>query len=360
MTMKNYYFIALLMTTALLTSCGGKKTDAGDNIVTVKTATPSNVMASGEQAYPGTIEETNGTSLSFATAGTIKSLNITEGQNVRAGQLLGVVDATSTSNAVAMAHATTLQAKESLRQAEDAYKRMKLLHDNGSLPEIKWVETETKLSQARQAVQQAQASENIARKGLTDTRLTAPFSGYISKKIAETGQNVIPGQPVATLVKIDQVKVKITVPEEDVSKIKIGQQIMFNVSALNNDTFFGTVSERAVDADPMSRSYTIRALVQNNGHKLLPGMVCDVYTAIDKASMGMSLPANVIQIDVDKAPFVWVAENGKAKRKTVELGDNVGANIIIKSGLNADDKVIVEGQQKVSTGMAVRELGVKN
>ncbi|MGI6242489.1 MAG: efflux RND transporter periplasmic adaptor subunit [Prevotella sp.] len=345
--------IALLSMVFLATGCGKKKQDV-ENIVKVKTMAAGSMDFTHQQSYPGSIEEMSGTSLSFAAAGTIKSLNISEGQYVKAGQLIGVIDATTTGNALTMAKATTAQARESLNQAEDAYRRMKMLHDNGSLPEIKWVEVKTKVSQARQMLSQAQAAETIARKGLNDTRLLAPFSGYISKKTAETGQNVLPGQPVATLVKIEQVKVKLSVPEDEIADIKIGQELQFTVSSLGDNVFSGKVTEKNIAADAISRAYTVKGVVNNADHKLLPGMVCDVYTS-GSTTEGVSLPANIIQIDFDSHPFVWVVQNGTVTKKTVVLGKNVGENVIITKGLEKGAKVIVSGQQKVSSGMKVQE-----
>lgn len=348
-------WMSIMVAVTLLASGCSKEQPKEKNIVKVKTVAISQTNISGEQSYAGSIEEESGTSLSFAGMGTIKSLNVHEGQNVSAGQLIGEIDASSSSNAVTMAHATTLQAQDALKQAQDAYTRMKMLHDNGSLPEMKWVEVETKVSQAKQMLEQALASEKIAQKGLTDTKLTAPFSGYISQKQAEVGQNVTPGQPVATLVKIDRVNVKISVPEDEIAKIKVGQKVSFQVASLGNTTFTGIISEKSVTADPISRAYTVKASIQNGNHKLLPGMVCDVYTSTGNQVMGLMLPANIIQIDIDNKPFVWTVQNGTAKRISVELGENVGENIIIKGGLSQGEKVIVEGQQKVSNGMKVAE-----
>ncbi|MGI6223107.1 MAG: efflux RND transporter periplasmic adaptor subunit [Prevotella sp.] len=351
----NSKYLVLMAAAVMMTGCGGGHHKKVQNIVSVKTITPVSGEAVGGQGYPGTIEEVSGSSLSFAGAGTLKALYVKEGQNVRAGQLIGIIDATSNSNAVAVAHATTLQAQESLRQAQDAYRRMKMLHDNGSLPEIKWVDVETKLSQARQMVQQASASEKIARKGLTDTRLLAPFSGYISKKLAEVGQNVGPGIPVVQLVKIDQVKVKISVPDEEVSKLTIGQTVRFRVPSLGNRLYSGKVTEKNVAADPVSRQYEVKALVNNPDHKLLPGMVCDAYAENRTLGSGMALPADIIQIDTDSRPFVWTVVGGKARKAYVTLGENVGESVYIIGGLNPSDKVIVSGQQKVSNGTKVKE-----
>ena len=344
--------IGMASVALLMTGCSRKKQEV-ENVVTVKTQTVHFTTTSGELNYTGIIEEESGVSLSFAGAGTIKRLQVCEGQNVVAGQLIGVIDAATAANATAVAQAATRQAREALAQAQDAYTRMRMLHDNGSLPEIKWVETETKVAQAKQMLHQTLASEQIARKGLADTRLTAPFSGYIAHKSADIGQNVLPGQPVVSLVKIDRVKVKISVPEEEIAQIRIGQQIRFHVSSLSNEPFWGQVSEKSVSADPISRSYTVKAIVDNPNHRLLPGMVCDVYTSIGQQANGISLPANIVQIDIDNDPFIWTVVNGKARKVHVVLGENIGENVMIRSGIQQGDQVIVSGQQKICDGQKI-------
>ncbi len=347
---------ALAVMALTMTGCGGKNKAEVENVVVVKTVTASPSVVTDGQGYAGTIEAQSGSSLSFAGAGTIKSLSVHEGQNVAAGQLIGVIDASTSGNAVTMAKAATQQAQEALTQAEDAYRRMKMLHDNGSLPEMKWVEVETKVAQARQMLTQAQAAEKIARKGLADTRLTAPFGGYVARKNGEVGQNVLPGQPIVELVKIDQVKVKLSVPEDEISRLKIGQRVMFQVASLGETAFSGTISEKSVSADPISRAYTVKADVPNADHKLLPGMVCDAYIsdAGDSSEKDILLPANIIQIDIDNQPFVWIVEGDKARKRPVVLGENIGERVVIKGGLMQGTKVIVEGQQKVSNGQKIQ------
>lgn len=347
--------IALVAASFLVTGCTEEKTPV-KNSVKVKTMMVTPMSIEGGQSYSGTVEAASSTTLSFNGMGTIKNLNIQEGQNVKSGQLIGEIEASSSANGVSVAHAATVQAQEMLKQAEDAHSRMKMLHDNGSLPEIKWVEVETKVAQAKQMLEQAQASEKIAEKNLNDTKLTAPFNGYISQKSAEMGQNVVPGMPVATLVNIDNVNVKISVPEDEIANLKIGQKVTFKVASLGNITFSGTISEKNVTADNISHAYIAKVLVQNKDHKLLPGMVCDVYTSSSKQDAEIMLPSNIIQIDIDNKPFVWTSKDGAAQRVSVQLGENYGENIIIKDGLSQGDKVIVEGQQKVSNGMKIVEL----
>lgn len=311
----------------------------------------------------------------------MKQLNIAEGQSVAAGQLVSVLDTTTlgylvsassatvgqAQDAVGQAHVGLAQAEKSAAQTSDAYKRMKLLHDNGSLPEIKWVEVQTRyqqaqdavnqvrqqVSQAEAAVQTAKAQKNISLKNLHDTRLYAPSSGYISKKFTEVGQNIAPAQPVAMPVDIRQVKVKISVPEDEIARVRLGQTLRFTVSSLPGKSFTARVTEKGVAADPITRSYEVKALADNADRKLLPGMVCDVYAQQASPTAAFILPANIIQIDVDNRPFVWTVVGGVARKTSVMLGESVGDNVQIVGGLSSKDRIIVEGQQKVSNGMKV-------
>lgn len=349
------FSVALALTTLLLTSCHDKKTPVGEKAVSVETTTASEALATQGNSYAGSIEGTNAVALSFSAAGTIQRLNISEGQSVSRGQLLGTVDATTTGNALLAAHATTQQAVDALSQAEDAYRRMKQLHTAGSLPDIQWVDAQTKLSQARALVRQTRSAEAIARKGMTDTRLIAPFSGYISKKTAEVGQNTAPGVPVATLVTIDRVKVKVSVPEGDISRVRVGEVMRFRVASLNGTTFVGRVTEKSVTADPLAHTYDVSALVSNPKHELLPGMVCEAYFQ-QRGSQQNTLPANLIQIDDDNHPFVWTVVDGKAHKQLLTLGENIGDVVVVTGGLSPESQVICVGQQKVSEGSKVRNI----
>ena len=365
----------------LATSCNKQKHPV-ENAVQVKTITISPSSLNNAESYSGTLEENNGISLSFPVGGTVKQVNIAEGQNVQARQLIAVLDATTLNNlvsassatvsqaqaAVGQARAGLAQAEKSAAQAADAYKRMKLLHDNGSLPEMKWVEVQTQYQQAQDAVSQvrqqvnqaeaavktAHAQKNISLKNLHDTRLFAPSTGYISRSMVTAGQNIAPGQPVAMLVDIRQVKVKISVPETDIAHIHVGQPLHFMVSSMPGRMFTARITEKGVAADPISRSYEVKATAANADRKLLPGMVCDVYIEQPQHAGVITLPANIIQIDMDNQPFVWTVVNGKARKTSVELGQNTGDNVQIVSGLSYGSKVIIEGQQKVSNGTKVK------
>ncbi|MBR0259605.1 MAG: efflux RND transporter periplasmic adaptor subunit [Prevotella sp.] len=337
--MKRVHFMMAAMVLVALCSCGEKKQAVAEQTVRVKVQEIHPEAVNGEQGFSGTIEEASGASLSFASAGTIKRIYVDEGQTVRQGQLIAELDPTTLQNAYTIS-------KTSLEQAQDTYNRMKELHDAGSLPEMQWIQIENQLKSAT-------AQEAIARKSLSDTKLYAPFSGYISSKIAEIGQNASPGMPIVKLVNIGSVKVKISVPEDDIQRIAQHSSMKVVVPALGNREFEGQVKERGVSADPRSRTYEVKATIQNHDGQLLPGMICQVFTNYMQGSTGVFVPANLVQLDSDNKTFVWVVNGERALKREIIIDGESAQGAKVSFGLVAGDKLIVAGQQKVSNGMKV-------
>lgn len=292
------------------------------------------------RSYSGTIEESSGSVLSFSVAGTISQMNVNVGDRVARGQVIATVDASSLRHAYDIALST-------LDQAQDAYNRMKQLHDAAALPDMKWVEVQNALRSARNAAA-------IAKKALGDATLTAPAAGYVSEKIADAGMNVAPGMPVVKIVDITPVKAAVSVPENEIAGIPAGASALITVGAVGAKEFSGKLTEKGVAANPLSRSYDVKFEVANPDGELLPGMICDVTLQADSAENVLTVPADAVLLDADNRNFVWLSADGKADKRIVATdGMTAGSRIIITSGLAPGDSVIVSGQQKVSQGTRV-------
>jgi RND family efflux transporter MFP subunit len=338
MSTKYIYLAAAIC--LLSTSCSKTETAEEKTAVEVKVMPVEKTELFSGQSFSGTVEESSSSTLSFSVGGTVKSIAVSAGQRVSRGQLIATLDASQVKSALDAAEAT-------LEQAQDAYSRLAKLRENNSLPEIQWVEVESKLKQA-------QSAYSISKKNLSDTQLYAPFSGYIKEKSVEVGTNVMPGSPVVNLVTVDNVKVCISVPETEISKIAIGNEVKIQVAALGDRTFVGKINEKGVAANSISRSYEVKALVHNPDNALLPGMLCTLYVGnSDATQAAIVVPTSVVQLDSSNRNFVWVAADGKAVRKYVELGKYEGDKVVIASGLNPGDNLIVEGHQKVSDNMQI-------
>lgn len=342
-----YTTLILLMASvsAMFSSCGFKK-EKFTQIPPVKVeviAATGGAQTGGRQ-YSGTVESSDGADMSFTVAGTLKGIYVTPGQKVSKGQLLAEIDAASLENANQVAQAT-------LAQAQDAYERLKKLHDANALPDMQWVDVQNKLKQAQNAAA-------IARRAVGDARIYSPIAGVVSEKLADAGQTVAPGIPVVKIVSIGDVKVSISVPEAEIAEMKPGTKATVTSQTLDGASLEGTLTEQGVEANPLSRTYDVKFRVSNAAGMLRPGMLCTVSVAAPESAAGAEariiLPASAVLLSADNRHFVWLAKDGEAQRRFVTPGALLPQGVEITAGIAPGDSVIIEGMQKVCTGTKIQ------
>ena len=204
-------------------------------------------------------------------------------------------------------------------------------------------------------VAQAKAQYRLMEKQVSDCRLTAPVSGVIGSDVKQAGESVVPAQPVARILNIDRVKVRVSVPEQELAGIHHGSHATISVTALGNQVFHSNQIIKGVEGDLMTHTYTIYALVSNPGHQLLPGMVTNVSFPTSNADNKITLPVRSIGQSPDGQHFVWTVVNGKAHQQHVSVGEVRGNRLVITDGLKEGDVVITEGYQKVGEGSPVED-----
>lgn len=338
----NKSMMIALLTILLAGSCSEKQSVGVKAPLRVATEVAGTSTADESAAvYVGTVEEREATAVSFTGMGVVRRVLVSEGQAVSRGQLLAEMDDTQARNLLAGAEAA-------MAQANDALQRYRQLHDAGSLPEVQWVEIQSKVAQA-------QSQLAVARKNLSDCRLTAPVSGIIGRKMVGAGETALPSQAVVTILDISSVKVKVSVPEGEIAAINEHTPSTISVEAAGV-TLNGGRIEKGVVADAMTHTYDLRINLANSGRRLLPGMVAAVRLAMPHAesSRQCTLPVTAIQQRSGGEHFVWtVSADSTAHRATVVLGPTTGNRIAITSGLEQGQRVVVEGYQKLSEGTKV-------
>ena len=319
--------------------CTNSKKEQKETRMRVQTETVSRSLNDGLTTYVGQVEEQSATSVSFTSMGTLNKVFVSEGQWVKRGQLLATIDPTSAQNALA-------SAKAQLNQAHDALERMRLLHDQGSLTDIKWVEVQSQVAQA-------EAQYKLMEKQVSDCRLVAPVSGVVGSGVKSAGESALPAEPVVRILNIDRVKVRFSLPEQEMSQLHSGTHALISVAALGGETFHSHSLTKGVEGDLMTHTYTVYAHVSNPGHRLLPGMVTDVTFSSGSTHPQISVPARCVGQNPKGEQFVWTIVNGKAHQQKVKAGEARGNRLVITEGLHEGDKVIVEGYQKVGEGSLV-------
>lgn len=336
-------FIKTMALLLVFTGCTGTdKKEAAPAEIKVKTIVLRDGAHTAANNYVGTVNSSVQADLSFQVAGQVKSVLITEGQAVRKGQLLAELECDNLTSSHEAAQAT-------LRRAQDGYKRLKELYDNGSLPEVKLVEIQTQLEQAK-------SMASISAKNLKEARMVAPFDGIITARSIEPGEMVIPATKLLTLSKLKPLEVKVSIPENEISTVNIGDKCSLSVTAVNNREIAGRVTEKNVIANRLSHTYEVKIRFDEEPQGVMPGMICNVNISGNNGSAVLTLPAKVIQIDASGKHFVWCIKNGVAHRKLITVGQLMPQGIEILSGVTNEDVVISDGSHKVCEGAKVKSL----
>lgn len=292
--------------------------------------------------YVGVVNSSVQAELSFQVPGQVKSVYVTEGQAVRKQQLLAELEC---ENLISSNEA----AQSSLRQAQDGYDRLKALYENGSLPEVKFVEIQTQLAQAK-------SMADIAAKNLKEAKLIAPFDGVITAKNIESGESAVPATKKFTLSKLKPLEVKVSIPENEISSVKIGDKCSVSIAAVGSKEMEGKITEKNVVANRLSHTYEVKIKFNEEPQNVMPGMVCNVNLYGSENESVATLPAKVIQMDADGNHFVWCIDNGAAKRQQITVGRLMPSGIEILSGINSATQVISDGSHKVCEGTKVTIL----
>ena len=338
--MKKLMLVCLVLIAVSCTDKGNKKITEKEPInVGVLTVAPMSTQY--YKVYVGEINASGSAIVSTNHSGILKAINVEQGTKVKKGEVLAEVTSKNVLASYDISHAT-------LRQAEDGYERVTKVHKSGTVADVKLVEIETQLAKAKAAAQSSKES-------LEECKIKAPFNGTISEVLIEQGVNVSPGTPIVKLVDLSTIEVAIPVPEGEIGKVKIGQKALIDVPALDITDIEAHVKLKGVTASSPSHTYRCTLVPDKKQTNLYPGMVCKVRLSETSDSMTIRIPASSVEMD-SKGNFVWVVNDGIVGKSYVTVDGYQEHGVVISSGLEPGDKVIVKGAAKVSTGMKVNSV----
>lgn len=289
----------------------------------------------------GTARANEQVTLSAAVTDRIVTLNFADGGYVRKGQVVAVLARGQEQAQLAQAQARAAEAQKQLARLAELRRR--------GFATNSAVDAQTALAQSAQA----QAAE--ARASIGDRVLRAPFAGYVSLRNISRGAIVQAGAEVATISDLSQIKLDFTVPETMLTAVREGQAIEAKAAAYPDQRFSGRVESIDPVINPQTRAATVRAILPNPGRKLMPGMLLTV-SIVSTARQSLAVPELAIVGEGERS-YVFVVENGAAKRIPVETGIRDGQKVEILSGLRPGQQVVTEGVVKVSDGQKVQVAG---
>ena len=338
--MRKLILACLILATVSCAENSNKKTIEKEPInVGVMTVTP--MSSQYYNVYVGEINASGSAVISTNHSGILEAINVKQGTRVQRGDVLAEVTSKNVIASYEISHAA-------LRQAEDGYERVKKVHQSGTVADVKMVEIETQLAKAMAAAKSSEES-------LEECRIKAPFNGTVSEVLVEQGIQINPGTPILKLVDLTTIEIEIPVPEGEIGRIKIGQKALIDVPALNITGIEAHVELKGVTAAFPSHTYKCTLVPDEKQTDLYPGMVCKVRLSEVSDSMRIRIPASAVEMD-SNGRFVWTVNDGIVGKTYVTVDGYQEQGVIISSGLESGDKVIVKGAAKVSTGMKVNSV----
>jgi membrane fusion protein (multidrug efflux system) len=257
-------------------------------------------------------------------------------------------------------------AKADYELAQANYTRSEKLYRDGTINKAEYDQAATQLEatrqryfQARYVAQQLYASLQTQKvrlqtlqQAVADTTVTAPFRGIVSERYVSPGEFLMRGAKVVRLVRIDPIRLVLTIPERYAAEVREGQKVEFTVNAYPADVFRGQIVHIAPALSADSRALAVEALVPNPEGKLLPGFFATARLEISGATKVLLVPMSAVRREREVGR-VFVVRDGVARERVVKLGEPVGDKIEITGDLSSDDVVVVDAS-KVSDGIRVR------
>lgn len=365
------------LSVALLSACGGggsPQADADAHArVPVEVAAVARAPINASYSGTAALEAQNEADVVAKTTGVLLKLDAEEGQYVQAGQVLALIDPSSASNQLA-------QSEAQLRKAQTTYQRASKAIEKQLIPKAEY--------EADLYDMQAQAAATrSAQLQVSWTRIVAPISGVISRRMVKQGNLVQANQAIFHIVDMHPLTATLNVPERELGMLKSGQPLTLAVDAMPGREFAGSIQRIAPVVDASSGTFRVTCVFDNTAsgnEPLRPGMFGRIDIVYDQRRNALVIPRSAL-IDEDGETAVFVVAQGPARktappavkpkpgdavaaevkpvqpdlvarRRTVKIGYVDGDRVEIRDGLQPGERVITLGRDAVRDGSEVQVL----
>ena len=344
--------------------CGNKQQQGGQQATMVKTMQVIKRDTPLVYDYTGFVQAQQEMELKAQVSGQITAKYFKGGDTVSAGQTLYAIDQRTYQAGVLNAQAGLANARAALANAAMNAERYTTLYNQNAISKQVLDNAIMQRDQAQASVNAQEAILENAQISMTDTSVTAPFTGRIDTTALEVGNYVTAGQ--TTLAKIsntDPVFVQFSIAEPEYLKLSnahdnSGAAALDNLTVVLSDgstyDLKGTVAEVNRGINDSTGTLTIKALFRNPMHRLLPGMFAHVQATAGTRANALLIPKRAI-VELMYKKFVYiVGSDNKVTMKEVTLGPSVGRFYMVEGGLNGDETIVVEGTGKLRQGAEVK------
>jgi len=293
------------------------------------------------------------------TAGKVVEVSIEAGDRVEEGQVLLRLDVGRPASAVQAAKAAVAQSDARLDQARRERARTEQLVRTGGLPEQRLDDAEDAVRLASASRDAARAEAQLARRGLTEAVVRAPFSGTIVERAIELGEYLAPGSALLTLADTTVLKSRVLLDPREAIDVAVGAKALISVYARPGETFSGRVVRVGEVIDPRTRRLPVEIELDEHGGRLRPGLVARFSVETGDTEMVIRVPLEGV-FERFGSQHVYVVEDGVAHRRAIVLGPVRGGFAQVREGLEPGEMVVSKGVSRVVDGSKVQVVPVES
>ena len=300
----------------------------------------------------GTLNPNEEVTVSAEIEGVVKSVKVDEGTTVSKGMVLATIDDTNYTYEVKRDEAALRQAEANLANTKLEFKRKDALYKEALVTQQQFDDVSTRISLGESEIERTKALLSLARERLAKTKVYSTLASVVKEKKVSVGDFVKNGTPLFSIIQTNPLKLNFAVPEKDVGKLKVNQDVSLKVDGFPDREVKGRVSLIYPHVDDKTRTLTVEALIPNDSGTLKPGLFAKVtlYTGAEKNTV--VVPVTSLLYEEDRVK-VFVIEGDRAKERRVRLGSKYGEMMEIVEGLNDGEKVAISGQANLSEGVKV-------
>lgn len=340
--MKTRILLTVLTLTLLGVSSVSFATQRGPTAITVVSEQVQVHQINQSLSLIGKLEAVQSVVVASEVAGKVESIQVKANQHVSEGQLLVKLEDDKALAAIAEAKAYLKDEQRKLKEFERLVSRNAI--------------TQTEIDAQKTSVEIAQARLTAANANLSDLHIAAPFAGTVGFINFSRGKLVSAGSELLTLDDLSLMQLDLLVPERYLSMLSIGMPVTANASAWGNQVFNGKVV--GIDSRINAETLNLRVRIQfdNPENQLKPGMLLTTSLAFPAIEAPI-IPVQALEYSGTKRYVYVIGSDNKAKRTEVQLGARVENQVVIESGLNIGDKIVVQGIVNMRDGVQVKEAG---
>lgn len=307
-------------------------------VASVNISAPEIRRVRDEVSSVANLRAVNAVALTTEVSGRVVQVNLETGRKVQKGEVLLRLDDRQASADLAVI-------ESQLSDARRQYERARSLRANNSV-------SQSQVDELRTAVDVAEAQRQAARVRLENHRIEAPFAGVVGLSDINVGAYLQAGTVITTLDSSDRMELNFAVPERFVGSIRLGQVVRATSPAFPAEVFNGELVELDTRISELSRTLSVRALIDNADGRLRPGQFMSASLTLQERE-GLVVPEQAVMLR-GAQKYVFVAEDGQARRISVKTGSRLPGWIEVTDGLTVEDAVIITGQDRLSSGDRIR------